>query len=209
MNVAYLFLIAVLIAVLNASFAFSQNTAVKYDRTEAVAAFSHQRVGDTGGFDDSTGFNGFDVSVTRNLTRYIGIKGAVSGAYRNKDFSFPGFGPGSVRRFAVRSSVYTYLAGIQIKDNARSKKFGSFFHALAGAGTFKQKVTGDCISEAAGDCSAFNYSAAGFAAVIGGGIDVRATKRLSIRVIQADYNPIFVNGAALNNFRVGVGIVFH
>jgi len=209
MNVAYLFFIAVLVAVLNASLAFSQNTAKRYDKAEAGLVFSHQRVGDTGGFDDSIGFNGFDASVTGNLTRYFGIKGAVSGAYRNKDFSLPGFGPGTVRQFTVRSSVYTYLAGIQIKDNRKTKKLNSFFHALAGGGTLTQKFTGDCLSEAADPCAAFNYSVTGFAAAIGGGIDVRVGKRLSIRIIQADYNPIFAGGGTLNNFRIGAGIVFH
>jgi hypothetical protein len=209
MNTVYLFLIAALMALLNVSFALSQNTAGEYDKLEGSVGFSHQRAGDTSGFDDSPGFNGFDASVTKNLTRYFGIKGAFSGAYRSDGFSVPGILPGSIRRFAIKTSIYTYLGGIQIKDNTKTKRLKPFFHALAGGGTLTQKLTGDCPNDVASICAGYSYSTTGFAAAVGGGLDIRVSKRISIRAVQADYNPIFIDGETLNNFRVGVGIVFH
>ncbi len=209
MNTVYLFLIAALIAVLNVSFGYSQNTAGDYDKIEGSVGFSHQRVGDTSGFDDSAAFNGFDASVTKNFTRYFGIKGAVSGAYRSDDFALAGIFPGSVNRFTIKTSIYTYMGGIQIKDNRKTKRLKPFFHALAGGATLRQKLTGDCPNDVAVICTGYSYSNTSFAAAVGGGLDIRASKRISIRVVQADYNPIFADGETLNNFRIGVGIVFH
>lgn len=55
--------------------------------------------------------------------------------------------------------------------------------------------------------------------VFGAGIDVKVSKRVDIRIIQFDYNPIFFReqdfddftlaGRTQNNFRIGVGIVIH
>jgi hypothetical protein len=58
-------------------------------------------------------------------------------------------------------------------------------------------------------------SRADFAMVFGGGIDVKLGKRIDLRLIQVDYNPIFVKtrngieGKTQHNFRIGVGLVFH
>jgi hypothetical protein len=55
--------------------------------------------------------------------------------------------------------------------------------------------------------------------LLGGGLDVKVHRHISIRVIQADYNPIFfrdqdvgdvvIPGQTQNNFRIGAGIVIH
>ena len=209
MNTVYLFLITAIIALLNAALASAQNSAGEYNKFEGSVGFSHQRAGETSGFNDSAGLNGFDVSVTRNVTRYVGIKGAFSGAYRSDDFAIPGIAPGSVLRFKIKTSIYTYMGGVQIKDNAKEKKLKPFFHALAGGGTLIQKLTGDCPADVAALCPGYSYSTAGFSAAIGGGLDVRVSKRVSVRVIQADYNPVFLDGGRVNNFRLGVGFVFH
>lgn len=51
-----------------------------------------------------------------------------------------------------------------------------------------------------------------FAAAIGGGLDYNAGRKIAIRIVQAGYVvTTFANGADdhQNNFRAGVGIVFH
>ncbi|MGI8555914.1 MAG: hypothetical protein ACR2LT_06115 [Pyrinomonadaceae bacterium] len=49
--------------------------------------------------------------------------------------------------------------------------------------------------------------------IFGGGLDIRVSRRIDVRVIQFDYNPVRVtNGgesAWSHNLRIGVGIVFH
>jgi hypothetical protein len=60
---------------------------------------------------------------------------------------------------------------------------------------------------------------------VGGGLDIRAGKRLDIRVIELDYNPVFAKdrnpdrisgpftasfvGRTMNGFTIGAGIVIH
>jgi hypothetical protein len=55
----------------------------------------------------------------------------------------------------------------------------------------------------------FTEKDTGFAAAFGGGIDIRASNRIDIRVIQIDYNPTRLFDGTQHNLRVGIGIVFH
>ena len=85
-----------ILIVATASMAFAQST--DYNKVEFAAGYSHARV-DTGVEDpdleddvadflsDRRGFNGFDASITGNLTRYVGLKGNVSGHFKNDSFT--------------------------------------------------------------------------------------------------------------------------
>jgi hypothetical protein len=54
----------------------------------------------------------------------------------------------------------------------------------------------------------FFDDAKSFAMVFGGGIDIRASKHISVRAIQADYNPTFFGQGRQDNFRLSFGVVF-
>ncbi len=86
-----------------------------------------------------------------------------------------------------------------------------FAHALAGVGIAKAELNNSFCQGTLGTIcpSDLNDSETGFAAVIGGGLDVKVNKRVSIRVAQIDYNPIYSNGDTSNNVRFGFGIVLH
>ena len=49
--------------------------------------------------------------------------------------------------------------------------------------------------------------ATSFAMALGGGLDVRVSKRIDLRIIQADYAPTFFGSGRQNNIRLSVGIV--
>jgi opacity protein-like surface antigen len=51
-------------------------------------------------------------------------------------------------------------------------------------------------------------SANGFSMAIGGGLDVKATDHVSIRIAQGDYVMTRISGVRTNNFRFAAGIVF-
>ena len=212
---------AVFIGLICASSALGQD----YRRFEFFAGYSHNRVdvgpvedldpGDDIEFDDifdeREGFNGFNASVVGNFSRYLGAKFDYS--YHQKSFDF---GADS-----TKIKLHNILGGIQIKDNAPEGTFKPFAHALVGVG------------RTAADLSQFDnrledFEDAGFAAAIGGGLDVRVADRVDIRVFQIDYNPMRFDfndfGASgipgtpvfrgepqrtLHNFRIGIGIVFH
>lgn len=88
-----------------------------------------------------------------------------------------------------------------------------FAHALVGTARVRNEidVSNDvCIAIVPSPCPPdFTEKETGFAAAFGGGIDIRASNRIDIRVIQIDYNPTGVFDRTQHNFRIGVGIVFH
>lgn len=217
-------ILAICLAALSSTAAFAQVD----DRTrgEVFVGFSNNQV-DTGFtardndlrdfFDERESFNGFNVSATGNVSRYFGVKGDVSGHYKSYEFDAPR--PGTVNtfdRFKVDASVYNFLGGVQVKDNARGgSRVRPFGHALVGAAHARAKVdnsffTSGFCAQPGIDCrNDLSESDTGFAAAIGGGIDFRATDRLSIRAIQVDYNPNRFSGTTQHNVRFGFGLVFH
>jgi len=203
----------------------NQTPGQDYRRFELYGGFSHNRV-DVGPvedfdpsddlefddiFDEREGFNGFEVSVTGNFHRYWGAKFDYS--YHQKSFNVAGFDETKIR-------IHNILGGIQIKDNSTEGTLKPFAHALVGVG------------RTAADLSQFDNTLAdfddsGFAAAIGGGLDIRLSSRVDLRAIQIDYNPmrfdfsdfgaIGIPGTptnlgeqkrTLHNFRFGIGIVF-
>ena len=203
------YLMAFFLIIVSSIFAFAQSSDDEYNKNEFFVGYSHQNVGDN---DVRNGFNGFNASYVRNVSRYFGIKADVSGAYKNQSFDAsltdPNNGNVSVRVENNRS-VYNFLGGIQIKDNASEKKLKPFAHALVGVGHNRNKVSTDCSS---GNCSPIilanrTFTDTGFAGAFGGGLDIRINNKIDFRAIQVDYNPIYSNSRVDNNVRIGIGFV--
>ena len=188
-----------------------------YNKYDIFVGYSHNRV-DTGigdddpqlddVFDEREGFHGFNASVTGNISRYIGLKGDLSGHWKKKSFPI-----GTTASVELDSSLWNFLGGVQIKDNAKETRFKPFAHALVGGA--HAKVNGNfsndiCIAVSPSPCPVdFEESDTGFAAALGGGLDIRASDRVDIRAFQFDYNPTRVfDGGTQHNFRIGVGVVF-
>lgn len=209
-----LVLFAILI-VASASMAFAQSTD-DYHKVEFYGGYSHNRV-DTG-IDDNDpelsdivnereGFNGFETSITGNLSRYFGLKGDFSAHFKNKTF------PIGAAHVDIDSTVFNFVGGVQIKDNSKETRFKPFAHAMIGAARVRNKAdfSNDvCAAVFPSPCPAdFTETETGFSGVFGGGLDIRAGKRIDVRVIQFDYNPTHVFDETQHNFRIGAGIVFH
>jgi hypothetical protein len=50
--------------------------------------------------------------------------------------------------------------------------------------------------------------ATSFAMALGGGLDLRVSKRIDVRLVQFDYTPTFFGPGRQDNFRISAGIVF-
>ena len=198
-----------ILIVLGSMFAFAQNpttTTDDYKKFEFYAGYSANNLLDGHPEDvedvnsnSTPTYRGWNISGVYNLNRYVGVKADFSGQYKKYTLVET---PNRVR---ANASFYNYTAGIQVKDNKRSKRFSPFAHALFGAATSKVKID---LSGFPG-ASSLSESNTGFSMIFGGGLDIKVTKRFSIRAIQADYNPTFIGGSNQNNVRLGFGIVFH
>lgn len=170
-------------------------------------------------------FNGFDGSVTYNVSRYIGIKGDFTAHFKSQSFVDKFTPPGVTQTLANNEHLYNFLGGVQIKNNSRTARFKPFAHALAGFARYsnRQQQTLDLFPQ-------FNFTIedheTSFAIKLGGGLDLRAGKRIDIRIFEFDYNPVFagdrqpksiagpftnisLSGKTAHNFTIGVGIVIH
>ena len=194
--------------------ALAQADTDEYKKNEFYAGYSNQQL-DRGSYRTANGFEG---AYVRNIHKFFGIKGSVSGAYRRDNYSFtlqdptvPG-GTFSYRQKSS-SSLYNLLGGVQVKNNASKARFKPFAHALAGVAVSREKIDISCTSA---NCpsiyaptSNFTFTDTRFAAAVGGGLDIKINDRVDFRAIQVDYNPIFRGGGSWNhNIRFGTGIVF-
>jgi len=187
-----------------------------YKKFEFFGGYSHNRV-DTGISDDDPslqdiinereGFHGFNTSITGNISRYVGLKFDFAGHYKSETFPIGSSGAS----IDINSRLYNFLGGVQFKDNSSESTFKPFAHALVGAAHGRNRFRANdigCIAIVPDPCN-FTETDTGFAGVIGGGIDIRASNRVDIRVIQFDYNPTRLFDSTQHNFRIGVGIVLH
>ena len=184
-----------------------------YHKNEFYVGYSNNQV------DDGVhrGIHGLEGSYTRNFSRFFGVRADVSHAMKKDEVNGQAFDPvNGTYNFTqdYRRSVTNVLAGVQVKDNSTETRFKPFGYALAGVAHNRSSYRNfNCTS---GNCPAngpalfeFRSSDTGFAAALGGGLDIKLSRRFDLRAIQVDYNPIYSNSRMDNNFRIGVGIVFH
>ena len=154
---------------------------------------------------------GVETSLIRNLNRYLGLKADFSAHFNDET------GPGNViicnpacstatQTIQFRSRVYNFLAGPELKARNHTR-FTPFVYALGGLGHTHARFNTPGPT--------FNLllrkSTNDFAMALGGGLDLRATKRTGIRA-SIDYNPIFIgdsSGGRRNVIRLSLGILFH
>ena len=72
-------------------------------------------------FCDRRNFNGFDASVVYNLTRYIGIKGNVTGHFKSETFVDVFTPPGITQTISTEEHLYNFLAGVQVKNQPSAR----------------------------------------------------------------------------------------
>lgn len=154
-------------------------------------------------FDGKQTLNGFNVSATGYLTKRFGLTGDFSAHFKTDKQADPLGG-----NIETNISVYNILGGPQYKFR-NSSRVTPFVRALAGVAITRAKLKVPSLN--ASDTS----NSTDFALALGGGVDVSVNKRVDLRVVQVDYNPIFLrNGNELgfdkraNNVRFSFGVVF-
>jgi opacity protein-like surface antigen len=164
--------------------------------------------------DDAGGPKGFEASIARNLNRYLGIKGDFSMYFD----SGPGKGTFTIcsdsscttssQDFHVSKRAFYFMAGPEIKWRNKTR-VTPYAHALFGVArsTAEFSTASSVLTRTDSD------TRVGFAAAFGGGLDIRLSKRFSIRSMM-DYTAAFLGEAdgrasgRQNHVRISVGIVF-
>ncbi len=154
---------------------------------------------------------GFETSIIRNFSKHWGIKGDFSAHFNNESGSGPvtACTPACAtvnQDFKLKTRVYNLLAGPEFKAR-NSTRFTPFAHALGGfahtSATFTTPGPTNVLFLRRNDTS--------FAMALGGGLDIRASKRVSVRAL-VDYTPVFVNDSTVGTrdfFRFSFGVLFH
>jgi len=171
-------------------------------------------------FCDRRDFHGFNLGAKYNLFPTLGIRTDFS-AYFNKDRSIDTFGSGADAHTDTNSfdeKTYVLVIGPEVR-----REYGSwrpFAHAMAGVA--RQNATDTQTSTGPFDFTIHDRTTS-LALKVGGGIDVRLSPRLDLRVIEIDYEPIFakdrhtpvqgffdqsVKGKTAQNVTFSVGLVW-
>lgn len=154
---------------------------------------------------------GFETSIIRNFSKHLGIKGDFSASFNNESGSGPitACTPACTtvtQNFQLKTRVYNFLAGPEFK--ARNKtRFTPFAYVLAGVAHTNATFTtpGPTLN------LLLKKSDNSFAMAMGGGLDIRAAKRVSFRA-SMDYNPVFVHDSTSGTrdlARFSLGVLFH
>lgn len=205
----------------SAASAFAQSsTTPEYPKFEFFAGYSALGEANSRGIslgpnaaigDNYAADAGFQTSLSGNFSKHFGIKGDFSVHFGNKS----GSGPLSVcsptcitvtQDNRLKTRVYSFLAGPEFKAR-NSTRFTPFAYALGGAAHTSATFTtpGPTVN------LFLKNSDNGFAMALGGGLDVRASKRVSFRG-SMDYNPVFLGdstGGRRDLVRISLGLLFH
>src|SRR5262249_31678023 len=150
-------------------------------------------------------------SIIRNFNKHFGIKGDFSFHFNNESDRGPVTACTPVcttvtQDFELKTRVYNFLAGPEFKAR-NSTRFTPFAHVLGGVAYTSANFTTPGPT--------FNLhldkSDTSFAMALGGGLDIRASKRVSFRAV-VDYNPVFVNDSTSGTrdfVRFSLGVLFH
>ena len=162
----------------------------------------------TGDYGTNTGF---EASLIRNFSKHFGIKGDFSAHFSDES----GRGPITLctptcttvtQDAQLKTRVYNFLGGPEFKAR-NSTRFTPFAYVLAGVAHTSATFTTPGPT--------FNLllkrSDNSFAMALGGGLDIRASNRVSFRGVL-DYNPVFVSDPISGRrdfLRLSLGVLFH
>jgi hypothetical protein len=137
---------------------------------------------------------GFQTSVAGNVNNWFGVVAEFGGAYHARTRDVILGGP----TIKIKSTLYTYLFGPRFSRRG-SGRVTPFAQSLFGGLHARREGENGGLSEV--------ETANGFAMALGGGVDVKLSKRFALRVIQADYLLFRVDGETTNNVRLSAGVV--
>jgi len=160
-------------------------------KTEVSGGFAIDRYYEPGNGGNLNLIGGYADLEHNIIQRWLGAEIEAAGGSRNQGL------PGTL-------GLYTILAG-PVFYPLGHRKITAFGHILAGEGYYR-----DSISPSAG-FPAQVITRTSLAWTLGGGLDMKISRHLGVRVIQLDYEQTKFFGGSVHesNTRVSFGIVYH
>jgi hypothetical protein len=173
-------------------------------------------------FDGVGNLHGWNGSVAGNINDWLGIVGDFGGTYGsigarvavgipipggNGGLSAGDVFPAPQFEFGSDISLYTFLVGPRFSYR-RSERATPFVHVLIGGVRARFETTVRIATPAGTTTISAAASDNGPGAVFGGGLDLKLSRRLALRVIQADYLLTGLGDSAQSNARISAGLVF-
>ena len=140
--------------------------------------------------------NGAVGEVVANVHRNVGIVANFAATFADTDLVDNISG----RSFRTKIQRYTLLLGPRFNWR-NSSALTPFGHALFGAAHYRAKFPDNDIN-----CS--NRDETAFAMGFGGGLDIKAGRRIDIRAVEVDYIPVFFSHRREDNIRFSAGVKF-
>jgi peptidoglycan-associated lipoprotein len=172
----------------------SHATAARLPRAELALEYSYLRSNAPPGGCACFGLNGGSASFAWPIRpgASIALAGEITAAHAS-----------SITTASYDLNLTSYTAGLRYRLNLRESPWQPFGQALLGVA----HSGGSLVS---GQSPASANAGAAFAANLGGGLDLRANRRFSFRLVEADYLlTTFDNGSNnhQNNLRISAGVV--
>jgi len=147
--------------------------------------------------------HGFNVSGTVYLKDGFGLTGDFSGHFKTNSLADPLGG-----NIETHIRVFNVLGGPQYRFGANSR-VSPFVRSVFGVANTRAKLEVPSLN------TSDTNSSTDFALAVGGGVDVRVSERVDLRVFQVDYNPIFLSSnnplgfgnTRADNVRFSFGVV--
>ncbi len=154
-------------------------------KVEVFGGYQYEHIGNILNTGIDVNANGWDGALSYFFSKNLGVTGDFSGVYKSED--------------GGTAHIYTYSGGPVFA--LREGKINPFVHALFGG----SNLCG-CLSEG-------KVSVNGFTMMMGGGVDYKVNKRISIRLGQFDW--VYYRGSYAgftksfsDNVRISTGVVF-
>lgn len=206
-----------------------------YNRWEFFGGYSYMNFDNVAGntnnatlnevFGGKESLQGFNVAVNYNVHKYVGVKFDYSLHLREDNFAVAAIPGRDAAAGTIDSTVQNYLFGLQFKNNVKDgPRLKPFAHGLLGFAVQKIDIDSPQLPTVFG-VNDFHVNETSFAAAVGGGADLRVTKRIDARLGQLDWNIIrrgnqqiqgvtpgtflVLPNTRQDNLRFSVGIVIH
>jgi opacity protein-like surface antigen len=145
---------------------------------------------------------GFNLAVNYNFHKYVGVKFDYSLHLREDNFSRP-LGSGT-----IDTTVQNFLFGAQFKNNKEDDPiFKPFGHVLAGVAVQKIDIDSPQLPAVFG-VNDFSVNETSLAFALGGGLDIKISRRIDARVGQVDWNIIRRGDQNIPGLTPGTSIIF-